>query len=294
MIRFGTGGSPISTKQIKDKDGKKLSVRESAIYRLEELGLDHIEQEFVHGVRIKEEDALRLGELSEEKGISQTIHGSYYINLSSKEEAKRIASIDRVRKALWAGELIKAKSVTFHAAYYQDLDRNDVSEFVRKGVLEAFEKFENFDDIPLLSIETPGKVSQWGDIEEIVEVADKINQTHGKFTTSICVDFAHLHARTNGEINDYDDFMDALNRIEKTLGKESLEHLHIHISGINYSEKGERNHLNLEVADLNYENVLQALIDKNVSGWVVCESPDIEGDAKIMKDKFKDLGGKTP
>jgi deoxyribonuclease-4 len=294
MLRFGTGGSPISTKQVKDENGKNLSVRESAIYRLEELKLDHIEQEFVHGVRIKEEDAKTLGKLSEEKGITQTIHGSYYINLSSKEEDKREASVDRVYKAMWAGRLIKAKSVTFHAAYYQDLDRQEVSDIVKEGVLKMFQKFDSLDNLPLLSIETPGKVSQWGDVEEILKVADEINQKHGKFTTSICIDFAHLHARTNGEINDHDQFINILNQVENVLEKESLEHLHMHMSGINYSEKGERNHLNLEKADLNYKKVLQALIDKNVSGWLVCESPNLEIDAKIMKEEFKKLGGKTP
>lgn len=293
MIRLGPGGTPNSTEQLK-KDGRKLSLRESAIYRLKELELDHIEQEFVHGVRIKEEDAKALGELAEEKGITQTIHGSYYINLASKEDDKRDASVERVYKSLWAGKLLKAKSVTFHAAYYQDLNRSEVAEMVKDGVLKAFKKFDNINDLPLLSLETPGKRTQWGDVEEIIKVADEINQKHGKFTTSICIDFAHLHARTNGEVNGYDEFMEEIERVEKGLGKESLNNLHIHISGINYSEKGERNHLNLEKADIEYEDALKVLIDKKINGWVVCESPNLEEDAKLMKEKFREMGGKTP
>jgi endonuclease IV len=51
-----------------------------------------------------------------------------------------------------------------------------------------------------------------------------------------------------------------LKQIEKQLGREFIEQMHIHISGIKYSDKGEREHLNLRDSDLNYKELLKALI----------------------------------
>lgn len=288
MIRFGPGGVPISTRQIK-KDGKKLNLRESAIYRLKELNLDHMEVEFVHGVRIKEEDAKSLGKLAKDNDITLSIHGPYYINLASLEQDKQQASIERVYKTLWAGQLISAKSVTFHAAFYQGRTSKEVKPMIMNGVIKALEKAQTNKNIPLLSIETTGKPSQWGSLEEIVSLASEINKTLNKNLVGVCLDFAHLQARTNGRINGYKDSIDLINIIEEGLGKSALKNLHMHISGINYNEKGERNHLNLEKATLKYKEVLQALIDKNVSGYLVCESPNLEDDAKLLKETYNNL-----
>ena len=54
------------------------------------------------------------------------------------------------------------------------------------------------------------------------------------------IDFSHLHARSIGKINSYNEFKDILILIEKKLGKNALQEMHIHVSGINYGEKGEK------------------------------------------------------
>ena len=104
-----------------------------------------------------------------------------------------------------------------------------------------------------------------------------------------CVDFAHFHARTNGKYNTYEEFAGILEKIEKALGKKGLENMHIHITGIAYGPKGEKNHLNLEESDLKYTELLKALKDFKVKGVVVCESPNIEGDALLMKKTFEKI-----
>ncbi|MFH1547557.1 MAG: TIM barrel protein [bacterium] len=291
MIRFGPGGIPLSTTDVKI-DGKKLPLRESAIYRLEELNLQHMEVEFVYGVRIKKEDAIELGRLAEEKDISLTTHGPYYINLASLEQEKQEASIERVYKTLWAGQLMKAKSVTFHPAFYQGRTPELIRPIILEGIIKAIEKVGDIENAPLLSIETTGKPSQWGEINEIVSLAAEVNNKLKRTSVGVCLDFAHLQARTNGRINGYEDSIELLNIIEKVLGRRALDSLHMHISGINYNEKGERNHLILEKSELKYKEIIQAIIDKEVSGWLVCESPNLEEDARLLKETYKKLGGK--
>jgi deoxyribonuclease-4 len=100
-----------------------------------------------------------------------------------------------------------------------------------------------------------------------------------------CIDFSHLHARPgDGSINTYDEFSHILELYGKTLGDESLKHLHIHLSGIQYGEKGEKKHLQLKEADLNLAGLFQALAAFHCRGRILCESPIMEGDALYMKD----------
>ncbi len=79
--------------------------------------------------------------------------------------------------------------------------------------------------------------------------------------------------------------------IEEQLGSEALRQMHIHLSGIEYGPRGgERQHLPFEQTDLDYKEVLRALVDHNVAGWLVCESPPIlEEDALILQDLYKQL-----
>ena len=63
----------------------------------------------------------------------------------------------------------------------------------------------------------------------------------------------------------------------------------MHLSGIDYGIKGEKKHLILKESDMNYEAVLQALIDFNVGGWLICESPNLEEDALLLKETYEKL-----
>lgn len=302
-LRFGTGGVPISTTQTKDNTGKTLNLRSSAIHRLNELGLDHMEVEFVHGVKMKEDDALSLGSRAKEHNISLTVHGPYYINLASQNSGVLQASIKRVqdtiRSALWLG----ANSVTFHPGFYQKRSSHIVTDIITKSLRSAISDFLHFKpnhtdtkertelahNLPLISLETTGKPSQWGSFEETLSTARKLNDEYDRFIFSVCVDFAHLYARSNGAFNTRNEFDSILCDISDTLGTQALTSLRVHISGINYSEKGERNHLVLEDSDLQWKDILKTLHQHNVSGWVVCESPNLEKDATEMKKYYQNL-----
>ena len=63
----------------------------------------------------------------------------------------------------------------------------------------------------------------------------------------------------------------------------------IFIAGIEYTAKGEKKHLNLEESDFNYKDLLKAFKDFNIKGAIVCESPNIEDDAKLLKDFYLSL-----
>ncbi len=288
-LHFGPGGVPLSTRIISD-NGNKLDQRNSGLHRLEEMNLNLMEIEFVHGVRISELAASSLGKKAKEKGIDLTVHGPYYINLASSDPAIYHASIGRVQKTIEAALWMGAKSLTFHAGFYQKRTQEETTSVIEEALYKCVTESEFLtidpEQRPLISIETTGKPSQWGSLDEILEVAKTLNQKLSANIFSVCVDFAHIYARSGGNWNSPEEFTEILNKVQKMLGVKALHRLHMHVSGIEYTPKGERKHLTFATSEFKYKDLLRALHEKQVSGWLVCESPILEDDAVLLRDEY--------
>ncbi|MEM0360818.1 MAG: TIM barrel protein [Candidatus Diapherotrites archaeon] len=273
-LLFATAGIPLSTPKPGTIEGIK---------RVRALGLDAMELEFVQNVNVSRELAPEVKKTAEQNSVLLTCHGSYYINLNSSEKEKRNASKKRVLDGAKRAWECGAQSIAFHAAFYQKNSQKEVFETVKKALQEIVLELKAEGNKIWVRPETTGKASQFGTIEEIIALASEIEQVMP------CIDFSHLHARSNGKMNTYAEFASVLEKMEKGLGKSALKELHCHVSGIAYSEKGERNHLDLKESDFNYKDLLKAFKDFDCSGIIVCESPSIEGDALILKKAFSSL-----
>lgn len=273
-LHFLTAGLPLSTGN--KGYGKGLEI-------IKEMSLDGLEVEFVHGVRINEKNAELVQKFSETEGYKVTCHGPYYINLNSQEAEKTEASIERILDTARAGKKLGAVSITYHAAFYMKQSPEDVF----KSVYNATERIckilnEENNDIKIRP-ETTGKGTQWGTLEEITELSKCFENVLP------CVDFAHIHARSNGLYNTYDEFARMLEYIGTQLGDYALNNFHAHLAGIEYGPKGEKNHLILEESDMNYKDLLKAFKAFDVKGVLVCESPNIETDTKLLKEYYLSL-----
>jgi deoxyribonuclease-4 len=268
-LNFLTAGMPLRTNPAKYANAFKV---------LDEMNLDGMELEFVRGVRMSEESQDVVKKASEKFVI--TAHGPYYINLNSNEQEKIDASVVRILDTAAMASKVGAFSITFHAAFYMGADKETVYNQVvqqMKKIIEVVEK----DNLPVwIRPETTGKGTQWGDLDEIVRLSKEFKQVLP------CVDFSHLHARTGGDLNTYDDFSRMLEKIGTELGQVAIDNFHAHLAGIAYSEKGEKNHLPLQESDMNYKDLLKALKTFGVKGALVCESPNIEDDCKLIKDYY--------
>lgn len=273
-LLFGTAGTPKSSK-------KRNSI--SGIERVNELGLGCMELEFVRGVKMGEATAADVHEKAQNEDISLSVHGPYYINLNSREPEKIDASIERIYKSSRIGSLCGARNIVFHPAYYHKEDTQKVYDKV-SGLLKQLVSRLNDEGIEvILRPETTGKGTQFGSLQENVRLGAEIEDVLP------CIDFAHLHARSNGAENSYEEFSATLELVENELGREGLNDMHMHVSGIEYGEKGERNHLNLGDSDLKYQELMRALKDFKVKGLLICESPDNEGDALLLKKTYEGL-----
>ena len=80
-----------------------------------------------------------------------------------------------------------------------------------------------------------------------------------------------------------------MEKVENHFGKEMLRSMHIHLSGIAYSTKGERKHLILRNSDFNYHDLLRVFHDFEIAGALVCESPNLQGDSLLLKREFEGI-----
>lgn len=271
-LNFLTAGMPLRT-------GKGSYPKAFDI--LKDMELDGMELEFVHGVRMSEESRGFVKECSDNFII--TAHGPFYINLNSKEEDKVEASVQRIIDTAAVASQAGAFSITYHAAFYMGKDKETVYNQVKMQTKRICDVLERENIKVWVRPETTGKATQWGDIDEIVNLSKEFEQVLP------CIDFSHLHARSAGEYNTYDEFSYVLEKIGNELGQYALDNFHGHLAGIEYTAKGERQHLELEQSDMNYKDLLKVMKEFGVKGALVCESPNIEDDCKLIKDYYYSL-----
>ncbi|MBT5093451.1 MAG: TIM barrel protein [Halobacteriovoraceae bacterium] len=270
-LLFGTAGVPNSTSK---KNNPIEGVRQ-----IHNLGLDCMQLEFAHGVRMKEEISSGLSKISYELGVPLTSHGPYYINLNAREQDKIDSSVERIIQTAKISDLCGAESMTFHAAFYMKDSPYDVFDLVEKSLNVIEERLSRLDIEIELRPELTGKTSQFGSLEELMSLTKSVN------SCCPCMDFSHLFART-GKFNTEDEFQEVLDRLTDELGAKALQNMHIHLSGISSNSKGDLKHLNLEESKFNWKGLLNTLKKNDCRGYIICNSPNLEVDAKLMKDYY--------
>lgn len=273
-LLFAPAGIPLSTKHRDTINGIKETKR---------LGLGAMELEFVHSVNISKEKAPDVKKIAQEQEIVLTCHAPYFINLNAIEPQKRGASRSRILLSAKILDACGGYSVCFHPGFYLKMEPREVYKNVKDQMKKIIEEVQQNSLDVWIRPETTGKPTQFGSIDELVELSE------GFDNVLPVVDFSHLHARSNGKFNTKEEFEQVMELIETKLGKQGIHNMHIHLSGINYGEKGEKNHLILKESDMNYQAVLQVLKDFNAKGVLVCESPNIEKDTLLLQKTFEKL-----
>jgi len=273
MIRIGTAGIPVSSEERTTFGGLK---------RIKELKLNALEIEFVRNVYLKNEVAKKVGEEAKKLDIELSVHAPYFVNLCAegeKLEASKKRILDSVERAFY----MSARIVVFHPGYYGKLSKEEAYKRVKEACKDLSEKIESKGWNVFLGLETTGKISQFGTLEENLKISKEV-----KGCLPV-VDWAHIFARNGGRI----DFDKILNEIEKS----KLKFLHTHFSGIEFKkinkEGNEKKHLNLtDNAPPNYEPLVKKLVKSKLDITFISESPNLEGDAIFLKKMFEKQGYK--
>ena len=272
-LLFGTGGVP---------DSARAPSTIAGIERIKELGLGCMELEFVQQVRMGEETARQVAEVARLSGIRLSAHAPYYINFNSSDPEKVKASQKRLLATARIGSICGAESAVFHTAFYMGAPLEDVYLRVKRCLAEVIAELDKEGVRILLRPEVMGKSSEFGTIEEVLRLSNEFENVLP------AVDVAHLHAR-EGAFNSYPEFLAVFRQIEDKLGRRGLDNMHVHFSGIKYGKAGEISHLNLRDSDFHYEELLKAFRAVGAKGLIICESPDREGDAVLLRDTYAQL-----
>jgi deoxyribonuclease-4 len=266
-LLFGTAGVPLSAP-----DPSTLG----ALDHIKALGLDGLEIEFVKGVKMGRDTALRIRDKAAALGLRLSAHAPYSINFNSENPGVRLQSQERLLNSVRLGAECGARSVVFHAGFY-GRERPEKAFAEVKSGLAAVMSIVRTERMPVtVRVETMGKASQFGNLDEVLLLCREVEGLRP------CLDFSHIYAR-DGRVNSYAEFHRVLGKVARKLGPAALRDAHIHIAGIHYNRTGEIKHLNLDEADFRYDEWVQALKDLGVEGLVICESPNLETDALMLK-----------
>ncbi len=259
-VRVGTAGLPHAARGKSYLRGLKI---------LRCLGLDALEIEFVYGVDMSEGEAREVRELARRLDILLTVHAPYFINFCAEESEKRERSIERLLRTLEMADLLNAKYVVVHAAYYMSYGPTRCYELV-KHCIERVLKLGDWR--AKIAIETMAKDTQFGTLEEIIRLCREF----GTDKIVPCVDWAHLYVRYRGSI----DFRKVL---EKLITELELRELHCHFTGVRDLED---EHEPIDVGRPPLDALADALAEyRDVFSEVsiICESPLLEKDALKIK-----------
>jgi len=279
-FRFGTVGSPKSTPP---KPGGSVG----AIQRLRELDLDALELGWVQAVRVSESTCAEIRAAAQAQDVSLSVHAPYFINLNA-DEAEWPKSRRRLMDAAHYGNLAGATDIVFHPGSYFGKDPGEVLPIALERLQGCVTELRQMGNPVILRPETMGKSAMLGSLQDTLAMSQAIQGVKP------CIDFAHLHARAgDGSMNSYAEWRQVLEQIAISLGEAALTDLHIHLSGIEYSPKGEREHLKIQDADLDIAAIFRALKDSHCRGRILCESPVLEEDALLLRQMWMEISGEA-
>lgn len=273
-LRFGTVGTPISAA----KNGGSVG----GVRRIREMNLSALELGWVRGVtNIGDEICAKIRAAGEANNVALSVHATYFFNLNADTDEMWQAGRERLLQAARLGYKAGATDIVFHPGSYMKRQAEAAFKIATERLKDIVRTLDKEKVRVTLRPETMGKQALMGTLEETIAWSRQFENVLP------CIDFAHLHARTgDGSFNSYAEFKQALTLVADGLGERGLKRMHIHFSGIAYSPKGEKHHLNLEDADVKYKELFKALADMGVAGRVLSETPNMEEGAVVMQNTF--------
>ncbi len=235
-----------------------------------EMGLNACEIPFTYNIYIKKEDAIKIGDFVKKNKIKLSIHAPYFVNLNSEEKEKIENSKKRILKCCEIGHYLNAENIVFHAGFYSKKSKEETYENIKKNIIELQKEIKKNKWNVFLCPEIMGKINVFGSIEEISRLTKETN-------CSFTIDFAHVLARYKED------------KFDELKHDFPQKNWHCHFSGIEYGEKGERNHI--LTSEQRWKELLKELKKMDKEYTIINESPSPVEDSikglKIFKEVIK-------
>src|SRR6185295_13433929 len=167
-----------------------------------------------------------------------------------------------------------AEVVVFHPGFLLGRSREDAIASVveQLGMLRV--RLEGKDRAVPFGIEVMGRVRDLGSLDDVLEISERTGWVRP------VLDFAHMHATSDGAYLEASLFTEALEAADAVL--EPAAPFHIHFSDIAYANRNETKHLTYGVGTLRAEPLREALRKFRRTATVISESPDLESSLAIQ------------
>ncbi len=274
LVRFGPAGIPMQCKGTSTLDGVQCCA---------DLGLTAMEMSFVRGVRLRDEMAAEIKKAATKLDISLSSHAPYFINLCSSDEKIVKNSLRHIYEAARATFLAGGSITAIHPGFYQGRSKEDAYKIAKKRFKDAAQQLKQEKISCYLGAENVGKKSQFGGFDEVLKLATEIK------AIKPVIDCSHLVARGDFPLKNEDDYRKLFTILEKELG-DYVKHFHFQFQEVEYSEKGERNHVALGTNnEPPYKPLMKVIAEHAYAGTIISESPQPDIDAKKMQEEYDRL-----
>lgn len=255
-IRVGPGGVP--SRESPDQ----------AVEMLRAGGYDACEIDFSDGFWMNWEYARRFGERARQAGISLSIHGPLaaflgHVDAGGRKHQMAVGMLDHT-----AGIAVAtgAAPVVIHPGFLLGRLRQQAIDAVVAQLGQLQERLAGKQRAVPFGIEVMGRVQELGSLDDIVTIAG-----HFDWIRPV-IDFAHMHATSDGGFTSVQPFAEALRKADRVLGPGVP--FHIHFSDVSFANRNEKAHLPYGQGTLRAEPLAEALARFDRPATVVSESPD--------------------
>ena len=248
---------------------------EEAIALLQERGYTACEIDFEGKFWMDYPWAERLGELARAAGIVLSVHAPIagFMGHVERDKKQRMA-VGMLDHSAGIAVACGAELVVFHPGFLLGRSREDAIDSVCEQLAELRERLEAKDRAVPFGVEIMGRVRELGTAEDVFTISARL----GGWVRPV-IDFAHLHAVTDGAFLAADDFASILAGANELL--EPGAPFHVHFSDIQYANRNETKHLPYGEGTLRAEPLAEALARFDRTATVISESPGEESHQAI-------------
>jgi deoxyribonuclease-4 len=240
---------------------------EEAIELLLERGYTACELDFEGRFWADYDFAERLGVLAREADIALSVHAPIAGFMGHAERGKKLnMAVGMLDHSAGIAAASGAELVVFHPGFLLGRTREDALDSVVEQLGELRARLEKKDRAVPFGVEVMGRVRELGSLEDVIAISSRCSWVRP------VLDFAHLHAVTDGGFTDVDAFAAVLAAADQVL--EPGVPFHIHFSDIQFANRNETKHLPYGEGTLRADPLAEALTRFERPATVISESPD--------------------
>src|ERR671931_1734139 len=245
-----------------------------AIRILKQRGFTACEIDFESGFWMGYPWATRFGELAREAKIVLSVHAPIagFMGHLERDKKQRMA-VGMLDHSAGIAKAAGAELVVFHPGFLLGRDRAGTIASVCEQLAELRERLEGKDRAVPFGVEVMGRVNDFGSLDDVVAIAGRCGWVRP------VLDFAHMHATSDGAFIDTEPFVAALAAADAVL--ETKAPFHIHFSDIAFANRNETKHLPYGEGTLRADPLRKALRRFKRPATVISESPDLRSTQAI-------------